>query len=167
VEPDADFTAYMTARWSAFVRMAVLLGCSQHDAEDVAQMAFQRCHRSWGRVSGAEDRDAYAYRVLVNAHKDSLRRRWRRERPTGRLPEAVTPDTASDVARRDAVDRALAELPAGHREVLVLRFYAGLTEAQTATALGVPVGTVKSRHSRALKHLAASTHLRDTDGSRP
>jgi RNA polymerase sigma factor (sigma-70 family) len=64
----------------------------------------------------------------------------------------------------DAVDRALAELGAGQRGGIALRFYAGLTEAQTAKALGVPIGTVKSRQARALKHLADNDHLTDAPG---
>jgi RNA polymerase sigma-70 factor (sigma-E family) len=148
--------------------MAVLLGCSQHDAEDVAQMAFARCYRSWRRVSSAENRDAYVYRILLNVFKDSRGRRWHLERPTAEIPEhADHADASLALERRDAIDRALAGLPPGHRDVLVLRFYAHLTEAQTAATLGVPVGTVKSRQSRALKQLSDSAHLQDTDGSRP
>jgi RNA polymerase sigma-70 factor (sigma-E family) len=164
VGTDEDFAAYMAARWPAFVRMAVLLGCSRHEAEDVAQTAFARCFVSWSKVARADDPDAYAYRVLINVFNDSRRTRWwRREKPTADIPDDVTAptDATTDVDRADSVDRALAGLGAGQREVVVLRFYAGLTEAGTAEALDVPVGTVKSRQARALKQLRDSVHLTD------
>lgn len=155
-----EFAAYMSARWPALVRTAVLLGCSPHDAEDIAQTALARCYMSWSKVARADDREAYVYRVLVNAYNDSRRRRWWGERPTAVMPEpATSAEPAEAVDRSDAVDRALRDLDDSQRAVVVLRFYADLTEAETAAALGLPVGTVKSRQSRALRQLAASRHL--------
>lgn len=61
----------------------------------------------------------------------------------------------------DAVHRALRELSPSHREVVVLRFYAQMSEAQTAQFLGIAPGTVKSRHARALARLATNRHLAD------
>lgn len=163
-----DFDAYMAGRWPALVRAAVLLGCSPHDAEDIAQTALARCFRSWAKVARADNRDAYVYRVLVNSLADSRRRRWWGERPTAQLPEpagTVHPQEAAD--RADAVDRALDDLEPTARAVVVLRFYADLTEAQTAAVLGIPVGTVKSRQSRALRELASNRHLAEGSDRRP
>ncbi len=154
MERDEDYTAYVTARWPALVRSAVLLGCSRHDAEDLVQTALARCYRSWERVRRADDRDAYVYRVLVNCHASSRRRRWWGERPTDRPPEHSSDDPAeSSVERRTMLD-ALQRLGVDQRTVLVLRFYADLSEWQVAQVLGLPVGTVKSRSSRALQRLA-------------
>jgi RNA polymerase sigma-70 factor (sigma-E family) len=162
VDSEDEFAAYMAARWPALVRTAVLLGCTPHDAEDIAQTTLTRCYMSWQKVVRAEDRDAYVYRVLVNAYNDSRRRRWWGERPTSVLPEqSGDADPTKAVDWSDAVDRALGDLDDGQRAVVALRFYADLTEAQTAKVLGVPVGTVKSRQSRALQHLADSQHLTD------
>jgi RNA polymerase sigma-70 factor (sigma-E family) len=162
VGADDDFAAYMAARWPAFVRMAVLLGCSKSDAEDVAQTAFARCYIAWSRLTGAHDPEAYAYRVLVNVFIDSRRARWwRREQPAAEPPDTPQQDATVEVDTSDALDRALAQLGAGQRQVIALRFYGGLTEAQTAAVLDVPVGTVKSRQARALKQLAANAHLTD------
>jgi RNA polymerase sigma-70 factor (sigma-E family) len=162
LDAEDEFAAYMSARWPALVRTAVLLGCSAHDAEDIAQTALTRCYSSWKRVVRADDRDAYVYRVLVNAYNDSRRRRWWGERPSSDVTQsAALPDPVSAVDETDAVDRALADLDDGQRAVIVLRFYSDLTERQTATALGLPVGTVKSRTSRTLRQLAASQHFED------
>ena len=156
-----DFSAYAAARWTTLVRSAVFLGCSLEEAQDLVQTTLMKSYVSWGRVSRADDRDGYVYRVLLNAFRDSRRRRWWGERPTAELPETHSADTTADVDVADAVHRALDSLDPPFREVVVLRYFANLGEQQTATALRIPVGTVKSRLSRALKHLAVDDHLAD------
>ncbi|MEP6761859.1 MAG: SigE family RNA polymerase sigma factor [Sporichthyaceae bacterium] len=166
VSDESGFSPYMAARWPALVRSAVLLGSSRHEAEDLAQTTLIRCYTAWNRVEAAADPDAYVYKVLVNSLASSRRRRWWGERPTADVPVADTsPDAADDLATRDALLAALAELPTTQRQVLVLRYYADLTESQVARVLGVAVGTVKSRASRGLKHLAESPHLNSTNGT--
>ena len=100
--------------------------------------------------------------MLVNAQHTSRRRRWWSERPTAEIPHET--DTADDFDRSDQTDslrRALAQLGSESRAVVVLRYYADLTERQTADVLGIPVGTVKGRLSRALDRLATDPHLSD------
>ncbi|WP_193614342.1 SigE family RNA polymerase sigma factor [Nocardioides lijunqiniae] len=171
MDHDTEFAAYAEEAWPSLVRSAVFLGCRLPEAEDLAQTALARCYTAWARVRAADDRDAYVYRVLVNSLRDSRRRRWWGERPTDELPEARATgrgDAMADVDTADAVHRALAGLSAVNRDVVVLRYFAQLSERETAQALGVPAGTVKSRLSRALRHLAADHHLADfgalTDG---
>lgn len=164
---DDEFTQYVGARWPTLVRTAILLGCSPHEAEDVTQAALVKCLASWDKVRRAGDRDAYVYRVLVNTHTDSRRRRWWSERPSAVLPERADPDDAtSRIEVADAVTRALDALTPPARAVVVLRYYAHLGEQQTAAVLGVPAGTVKSRLSRALDQLAADDNLADLRGRR-
>jgi RNA polymerase sigma factor (sigma-70 family) len=97
---------------------------------------------------------AYARRILVNLATDGSRGRARRR---GELDSA---DVASAIAveplaleTRDELLRALSELPARQRAVLVLRYFNDLTEAQVADVLGCSVGTVKSSASRGLARL--------------
>ncbi|MBZ5734480.1 SigE family RNA polymerase sigma factor [Nocardioides sp. TRM66260-LWL] len=156
---DADFAAYVTARWPRLVRAAVLMGCRGAEAEDVVQSALERCLPRWSRICEADDRDAYVHRVLVTTLAGSRRRRWWGERPTEHLPETAVDDGADRLDDADAVSRALAGLGADQRQVVVLRYYAHLSEQQTAQALGVPPGTVKSRLSRALRVLAQDPGL--------
>ncbi|HTW14940.1 MAG TPA: SigE family RNA polymerase sigma factor [Nocardioides sp.] len=151
---DEDFADFMRARWADLVRTLVSLGCDLHEAEDVAQTALARCLRSWERVRAADDIDAYVYRTLLNCWNTSRRRRWWSEQPTERLPEGPSAGR-HDPGLDSALDRAsligvLSRLSIDHRTVLVLRFGADLSEAQTADVLGVAAGTVKSRVSRAL-----------------
>lgn len=146
-----DFAEYVAARRPRLVRTAVLLGCPVSDAEDIVQTTLARCLRSWGRVSRAEDPNAYVNRVLVNTLRDARRRRW-----NGEVPSDALPEQASVVSHEDGfvVRRALQSLTTEHREVLVLRFFADLTERQTGEALKVPPGTVKSRTARAIAALS-------------
>jgi RNA polymerase sigma-70 factor (sigma-E family) len=161
---DADFAAYMAARWPFLVRSLVLIGCPRHEAEDVVQTGLARCYASWDRVRKADDVDAYVYRTVLNCWHKSRKRRWWGEVPTGTLPEAPsTTDPTDQVLLRQALEVQLGRLTPEHREVLVLRFVADLTEPQVAEVLDVPVGTVKSRVSRALTHIDLAA-LREVAG---
>ena len=157
-----DFSAYASARWSTLVRSAVFLGCTLEESHDLVQTTLLRCFLAWRKVQRADNIDAYVYRVLLNCHRDSRRRRWWGEQPTDALPDRPTAEDHSDaLATADAVHRAMADLSDVNREVVVLRYFAHLSEQQTAEALGIAPGTVKSRLSRALTQLGASDHLTD------
>ncbi|WP_134765745.1 SigE family RNA polymerase sigma factor [Nocardioides sp. 1609] len=159
MDDDGEFSAYAAARWGALVRSGVVLGCTVEEAHDLAQTTLLRCYTAWRRVRRADDRDAYVYRMLLNCHRDSRRRRWWGEQPTETLPDHAVPDTTDQVAVADAVRRALDDLSPVNREAVVLRYYANLTEAQVADVLQIAPGTVKSRLSRAVAQLAANSHL--------
>jgi RNA polymerase sigma-70 factor (sigma-E family) len=159
----AGYDEFVTARWASLVRSAMLLGCTRTDAEDVAQTALVRCYAAWRRVSAADDPNAYVYRTMVNCLRKSRRRRWWGEAPVGLVLDsgAVHDDHATSVSTAHAVLAALRELPREQREVLVLRYFSDLTERETAEVLRVPVGTVKSRASRALAVLARDESVAD------
>jgi len=168
MELEGEFAEYAGARWGSLVRSAVFLGCSLDEAHDLVQTTLLRCYTSWRKVQKADDRDAYVYRILLNCHRDSRRRRWWGEQPAESLPEQPTsPDATLHVDVADAVDRALGALSKVNREVVVLRYYAHLSEQQTAQVLGIAPGTVKSRLSRALAQLATNPHLSDLTEGRP
>ncbi len=152
-----DFAEYVAARRATLFRTAVLLGCPQQDADDLVQVTLTRCYRHWAKVSRANNPDAYVYRVLVNAYRDARARHWHSELPTEELPEVVIAD--DDLAAALAVRSAVEALSEEHRAVLVLRFYADLSERETARVLGLPAGTVKSRTARALAALSADQNI--------
>ena len=161
MDHDGDFSAYASARWGSLVRSGVFLGCSPEEAQDLAQTTLMRCYAQWGKVSQADDRDAYVFRILMNCHRDSRRRRWWGERPTEHLPETHTADGTDAVVVADAVRRALGNLSKANRDVVVLRYFVHLSEEQTAHVLDIAPGTVKSRLSRALAQLSLDPHLAD------
>ena len=150
---DAEFTAYLHARQARLLRTAYLLMGDQHQAEDLLQTAFAKLYLAWDKVHDRESVDAYVRRILVNEHHSLWRRPWTRlERPTGELPDTAVTDSY-DEGVGAAVWRVVQTLPRKARAVVVLRYYEQLTEAETAEALGISVGTVKSQCSRALAAL--------------
>ncbi len=155
VGDETDFEEYVAARWSLLVRSARFLGCSAPEAEDLVQSTLLRCFRSWDRVSKAGSRDAYVYRVMLNAFASSRTRLWRGERPSSDQidDQAARIDVAESVTTAETLRAALQSLSIEHRSVLVLRYYADLPEHEVADVLGVAVGTVKSRSARALARL--------------
>lgn len=150
---DDDFATYMRARWPVLVRSLVMLGCAPAEAEDVAQAALTHCYSSWERVRRADDVDAYVFRSVLNTWNSSRRRRWWGERPSDDIPERVQPEHTHLSDLRATLVRALQDLSPEHRQVLVLRYVADLTETQVAAALGISPGTVKSRTSRAIANI--------------
>lgn len=162
---DAEFAAFVEARWDRLVRTAVLLGCSLPEAEDVAQDTLVQSLRHWDKVVAASNPNAYVHRILVNTFTSSRRRRWTGERPVQTLPERAADNELDSVDTADAVFRALRGLPRDHRIAVVLRYYVHMSEAQMAETLDVPIGTVKSRLSRALTALASNDHLKDLRGT--
>lgn len=159
--PSQDFERYAAARWDTLVRAGVVLGWRADQAEDLAQATLLRCFVAWEKVQRADNPDAYTYRILLNQHRDRRRRRWWGESPVDHVPEGGEGDHADRVVASDAMHRAMADLGEDQRRVVVLRHLAQLSELETAQVLGVAPGTVKSRLSRAMSHLAASPHLSD------
>jgi RNA polymerase sigma-70 factor (sigma-E family) len=137
----ADFEAFVAARRDALLRTAYLLTGDHHDAEDLVQAALVKVVPKWTRI---KDRpEPYVRRVLARESVNRWRgRRWR-EVTTDVLPERVGAD---DTDRIELLED-LHSLSPRQRAVLVLRYFDDLTEVETAAALGISVGTVKS-HTR-------------------
>jgi len=145
-----EFREFVAARSAALLRTAFLLAGDWATAEDLLQTALTKTYLAWKRLGEIEAVEPYARRVLVNTATSWWRRRWHGERPTEVLPERAAPDRLDEQLDRDVLWRHVKALPARQRAVLVLRFYEDLSEAQTASLLGISVGTVKSQTSRAL-----------------
>lgn len=154
-----SFEAYVAARGGALWRTAWLLTGDAQRAEDLVQAALAKCWPRWADLRSEHGPDAYVRRAMLTTYTDWRRRRWTGEVPSDVVPEptAGAPgSTVVDVDLRHDVLRALAALPRGQRAVVVLRFYDDLTEAATAEALGISVGTVKSQTARAMATLRTS-----------
>ncbi|HVU73875.1 MAG TPA: SigE family RNA polymerase sigma factor [Mycobacteriales bacterium] len=148
------FEAFVHASAPLLLRTAFLLTGDRGHAEDLLQQALERTARKWNRLDGAPE--AYARVVIVNLARDRWRRRKARvsESPVAEVSDAADAhDHADHVATRDALITALRLLPRRQRAVVVLRYFDQLTEAETAQALSITVGTVKSTSSRALSRL--------------
>ena len=134
------------------VRLAVLLVDDPGTAEDVVQEAFAGLHRHWAGLRDEAAALAYLRAAVVNGSRSVLRRR--RTARDYVPPHQVNARSAESLAllsaEHQAVVDALGTLPPRQREVLVLRYYGGLSEAEIAEATGISRGTVKSTASRAL-----------------
>ncbi len=142
------------AHWRSLVRLSVLLVRDVGTAEEVVQDAFVAMHGKWGRLREPDKALAYLRRAVVNRSRSVLRHRGvvarHLAKEAGRgEPTAPSADEATmDADRRAAVLDALAALPRRQREVLVLRHYLDLSEAEIADALSISRGAVKSHASR-------------------
>lgn len=155
------------AHWRRLVRLSVLLVHDQGLAEEITQDAFVALHGRWSRLRSPESALAYLRQSVVNRSRSALRHRAvvtrhaARERQPDPAPSADAGLGAE--VRRTAVLEALQALPRRQREVLALRYYLDLSEADIAATLGISQGAVKSHASRgsaALRsHLAP--HLED------
>ncbi|MFF7335311.1 SigE family RNA polymerase sigma factor [Streptomyces sp. NPDC090306] len=157
---DAEFRGFMTSCWPRLTRTAFLLTGERHAAEDLAQSTLERVYVAWRRVAEADDPEAYARRIMVNAHARKHRRRLKEflapRDDSGLVHE--TADVDDRIARADdrsALVAALAQLPPRQREAVVLRYWEDLTETQTAAAMGCSVGTVKSNAAKGIAKLRA------------
>jgi RNA polymerase sigma-70 factor (sigma-E family) len=143
------------------VRLALLLVGDQPTAEDVVQDVFARLHARRAERPAGADSLPYIRAAVLNGCRSQLRRRAVARRFAGtvaQLPGQATQDSAElEMIRsqeRLQVLAALAALPFRRREVLVLRYYVGLSEAEIARVLGIAPGTVKSTAARGLAALA-------------
>jgi RNA polymerase sigma-70 factor (sigma-E family) len=149
---DEEFVELVHAAWPSLYRTAVLLVREHALAEDLVQTALAKTYSHWHRIHDTGAARAYARRTLVNTAMSMFRRKsFRGERPTGVMPEPAV--GGPDVAARLDVLAALAQLPPRQRAVVVLRFYDDLSVRDTAQALGISEGTVKSQTSAALGRL--------------
>jgi RNA polymerase sigma-70 factor (sigma-E family) len=151
-----EFDAYVRSRTPALMRAAYLLTGDQHLAEDLVQSALISTHRSWEKLHRDGHPDAYTRKVMYHLQVSWWRRRRVAESLTGDLPEPRPrggTDVSSAAAQRLTLRAALLRLAPRQRAVLVLRYFEDLSEADTAAALGVTVGTVKSQTFKALDRL--------------
>ena len=154
-DADQAVTVLHAAHYRSLVRMAALLLRRTDLAEEVVQDAFVGLHRRWGRLRDPERAVAYLRQSTVNGARSAARRAATatRNQPLLAADAHSVPDPAGAVADRSAVMGALSSLPDRQREVLVLRYYADLSEAAIADALGISPGTVKAHASRGLAAL--------------
>jgi RNA polymerase sigma-70 factor (sigma-E family) len=166
-DPDVGITELYHAHWHRLVRLAWLLLRDQLAAEDVVQDAFVATHRNWGSIREGGRVVGYLQTAVVNGCRSVQRHNVVVDRQNvrdaaaadapGRGSHGSAETQAIHSSERDALMDALRSLPGRQREVLVLRYWSGLSEAEIATVLGVARGTVKSSASRALA--ALETHL--------
>ena len=160
-EDREEFTAFMAGCWPGLVRLGYGLTGDRWLAEDLAQAALASACTAWRRVKRADDPDAYVRKILINA----AHRRFRQQQRAAAHPDRADPqadDPAGLAGTRSDLVAALRALPARQRAVIVLRYWADLSDEQVAAMLGCSPGTVRSQAWRALVKLRLSPALADT-----
>jgi RNA polymerase sigma factor (sigma-70 family) len=155
--PVLGFAEFYRANRPSLVRaLALTLGDVELATEAVDE-AMTRAYQRWERVHRLDNPAGWVYRVGLNWAVSVLRRR-RNRRPL------FQPDADNAPWIEPDVHRALGELSVDHRSVVVCRYLYGWSENETATALGIRAGTVKSRLHRATSQLRVRLdHLRPED----
>jgi len=145
----ADLLDVRLARLDAAARLILRDG---ELARDAVQEAMVRSWRDLPTLRDVDRFDAWLHRLLVNACLDMMRRRRRRAIEVELTPILIpmTADFTSDVVDRDLLDRGLRALEPSWRAIVVLHYFLGMPLPEVASALGIPLGTAKSRLHRAI-----------------
>lgn len=153
-----DLETWLEEGYPRSFRTACLILGNRSDAEEAVQEAFLRAWRFRDSLTSGADFKPWLYRVVVNACNSKLRQeiphRDRRSNDDGLAATSSIEDDPTRVALSQDVVRALHDLPVHLRVVVVLRYYADLSEREIATAIGRRQGTVKSRLHEARRLLA-------------
>ncbi|WP_217210858.1 SigE family RNA polymerase sigma factor [Streptomyces sp. AC550_RSS872] len=160
-----DFEEYVHTRHDALLRSARSLVSDPLDAQDLLQTALLRTYRRWEHIADKQLADAYLRRVMINTRTE-----WWRARKLQELPSAQPPDTSVEDSAEQHADRALLMdimrvLAPQQRSVVVLRYWERMSTQETAAALGMAPGTVKSTLHRALARLREELQHRDPDSA--
>jgi RNA polymerase sigma factor (sigma-70 family) len=142
-------------------RTAYLIARNASDAEDAAQDGFVKAWRALGRFREGAPFRPWLLRIVANEASNRRRSAGRR---AGLALRAATAEPSGDAApspeaallsseQRAELLAAVDELPEEQRDVVALRYFLGLSEAEVAETLAIPQGTVKSRNARALERL--------------
>jgi RNA polymerase sigma factor (sigma-70 family) len=163
IEPEqTELSAFCRREWPRLVGTLSLYTGDGDLAQELAQETLARVCRDWRTVSRLAAPGAWAHQVALNLARSQFRRRAvaRRLDPRAAAPDRVdAPDVASAVAIRDALRR----LPDRQRMAIVLRYFADLSVADTATAMRCPPGTVKTLTREAIIGLRSAGLISETD----
>jgi RNA polymerase sigma-70 factor (ECF subfamily) len=150
----AAFSRILEAEQSRLMAQALAFCGNVHSAQDLVQETMIAAWKSLHRFNGSCRLFTWLYVILLRQHQRSLG--WfSRRLPLATLEQQATPDEGdgADTAEAELLRAMMAALPARHREVVRLRFYAGAAEAEIAAVLGISPGTVKSRLHHALEKM--------------
>lgn len=155
---DEAVTQLYAVHYRSLVRLGALLLRDTAVAEEVVQDSFVAMHGAWRRLQDPDKALAYLRQSVVNGARSALRRREVAARLAPKpVPDAASAEHGALVSLEHAeVLAALRSLPVRQREVLVLRYYVDLTEADIADALGISRGAVKSHASRGMAALRSA-----------
>ncbi|MCI3224822.1 SigE family RNA polymerase sigma factor [Streptomyces sp. NP-1717] len=157
------FEEYVRTRQEALLRSARRLVPDPVDAQDLLQTALARTYGRWDGIADKSLADAYLRRVMINTRTEWWRARRLEEVPTEQLPEPCVEDGSDQHADRALLVDILGVLAPKQRSVVVLRHWEQMSTEETAAALGMSTGTVKSTLHRALAKLREELEARELE----
>jgi RNA polymerase sigma-70 factor (sigma-E family) len=157
-DADRAVTALYRTHYRSLVRLAVLLVRDIATAEDLVQDSFVAMHGGWRRLRDSEKALSYLRQSVVNRSRSVLRHRMVVDRNVPKPAPDMPGGEQEYISKleRSALISALRTLPARQREVLVLRYFVDLSDAQIAATMGISRGAVKSHAARAMSSLRAA-----------
>ncbi|WP_431782594.1 SigE family RNA polymerase sigma factor [Streptomyces chumphonensis] len=163
-ETPQSFETYVRMRQEALLRSARRLVPDPVDAQDLLQTALIRTLGNWDGITDKSLADAYLRRVMINTRTEWWRARRLQEVPTDTLPEVASEeDRFGQHADRALLMDVLSVLAPKQRSVVVLRHWEQMSTEETAEALGMSTGTVKSTLHRALARLRTELESRERE----
>jgi len=146
-ETATDFEGFFQAEYDRLFKAVYLLTGDRYEADDIAQESLLRAYERWDRVASMESPAGYVYRTALNLHRSRRRALAVRARRVFRLVPGEDPSAAA-MARQE-VHAALAQLPQGQREAIVLVEWLGLPSDEAGRVLGIDAVSVRGRVHRA------------------
>jgi RNA polymerase sigma factor (sigma-70 family) len=159
IQEPLDFESFFHTEYARLVKSLYLTTLDLHEAEELAQEAMARAFERWDRVKEMDAPGGYLYRTALNLNRKRLRRLAVRARRIIWPVESTDAMAASD-AKSDLL-RALAALPDGQKEALVLLDLMELTSEEAGRILGIRAASVRSRAHRARQKLHEELGDRD------
>lgn len=162
-QPPVELVEFIDANYGAVLNALAYHLQDTELAKDLTQETLVRLCAMWDRVQAHPDPVAWLFKVAFNLGRSAQRRN--RTAFVKRPPLKAEVDEISSIERTISVEEALSRLPNRLREIVILRYYVDLTERQIASVLRIPLGTVKTRHRKALSELRQAPQIaRSHDG---
>ena len=157
--PPRELETFCTDQYPRLVGVLGLYCGDRLVAEELAQEALTRTCRDWPRVRAKESPEAWVTRTAINLANSHFRRRKAERRATARLASGQVRPPETDRSLTLDLQRALGELGARQRAVLILHFLCDMTFVQVAEVLEMPLSTVKSLSARGVTRLRANPNV--------
>jgi len=151
-EQQASFVEYVRSRGPWMLRVALRLCRDRHNAEDLVQTSQTKLYVHWDGLLRVENLDAYVHTVILRTHISDRRTGWAKRVDLFPVPDDLPAgeiDHDTRLVLRDAVEG----LAPRQRATILMRYYYDMSIEQTAAALDITAGTVKSQTSRGLDTL--------------
>ena len=160
-----DFEEYVRMRHDALLRSARRLVGDPLAAQDLLQTALMRTYCRWDGIADKQLADAYLRRVMINTRTEWWRARRLQELPSAQIPDTSIEDSAQQYADRTLLIDLIKSLAPPQRAVVLLRHWVQMSTQETAAALGMAPGTVKSTLHRALTQLRQELQRHNRDSA--